>query len=528
VLIKIKCLGTIVKQSERLNGRGLVFIIISLLVLIACYSPLNAAGEKSKENFGTRVVVCDDNLDPGALDPFFTFSEKKFTLLQQMLEGLVRFDADANIVPSLAKSWERVDPLRMRFHLRQGVRFHNGEPFDAESVRFTLERSLDPKTGSPLQGFLFSIDRIETVDSHTVDIVTKFPDGLLLRRLAGLVLLVPPKDYLKKGPSVFAKNPNGTGPFKLKKWSAGKEIVMEKNRDYWDKGLPKIDELVMLFLPNVDDQLAGLLKGSVDLMTELPGTYTLKVAEAPNALVVKKEALYAVGGHFNTALPPFDDVRVRKAVNYALNKAEFIRYDVLGNGEPVATVATPGQIGYNNALTPYPFNISKAKELLLEAGIKTPITMDVFLVPFVERPARIAKKQLEAIGINVNLHVFPEGGAVEEFKKGTWNLGMATFPSPTAHVSFSEGLLFYSKSHFSMHNDPSFDRAFEKAMMILDPKESAEAFQKLERKVYDEALGMFLYRRIKTYAVSRRIKFRPYLTGMPHYSDAVSLVNDKR
>ncbi|MBL8023640.1 MAG: ABC transporter substrate-binding protein [Elusimicrobia bacterium] len=475
-----------------------------------------------------RIVVCDDNVDPGALDPFFTFSEKKFTLLQQMLEGLVRFDSEANIVPSLAKSWERVSPLRMRFHLRHGVRFHNGEPFNAESVRFTLERSLDPKTGSPLQGFLASIDRIEDVDPYTVDIITKFPDGLLLRRLAGLVLLVPPKDYENKGPSRFAKSPNGTGPFKLKYWSSGKEIVMERNVDYWDSSLPKIDELVMSFLPNVDEQLEGLLDGHVDLMTELPGTYTLKVAEAPNAHIVKKEALYAVGGHFNTAIPPFNDVRVRQAVNYALNKAEFIRYDLLGNGEAVSTVATPGQIGYNKKLIPYPFNLSKAKELLREAGVQLPITIDVFLVPFVERPARIAKKQLEAIGINAVLHVFPDGDAVEEFKKGTWNLGMATFPSPTAHVSFSEGLLFYSKSHFSMHKDPSFDSAFEKAMMILDSKESDLAFQEIERKVHEDALGMFLYRRIKTYAVSQRINFRPYLTGMPHYSDAVSIETAKQ
>jgi peptide/nickel transport system substrate-binding protein len=475
------------------------------------------------EGVRQRVVVCDDNIDPGTLDPFFTLSEKKLTLVYQMLEGLVRFDADANIVPALAESWERIDPLRLRFHLRKNVRFHNGEDFDAQSVDYTLRKILNPATKSPLAGFLYTIDKVEIVDVHTIDIITKFPDGLLLRRLAGLLVLVPPGDYETRGAAAFSKKPVGTGPFKLKRWVTGKEIVMEKNRDYWDPGFPKIDELVMKFLSSVDDQLAGLLDGSVDIMTELPGTYTLKVAENPETQVVKKEALYAVGGHFNTDIPPFNDVRVRQAANYALNKAEFIRYDLLGNGEAVTTLATPGQIGYNSDLKPYPFDLNKAKELIQESGIKTPVKVDLFLVPFVERPARIAKKQLEAVGFDVQLHMFPEGEAVEAFKKGTWNFGMSTFPSPTAHVSFSEGLLFYSKSYFSMHHEPAFDQAFEKATMVLDPKESEQAFRNLEKKVHDEALGLFLYRRIKTYGVRRRIKFRPYLTGMPHFVDAVSI-----
>ena len=166
--------------------------------------------------------------------------------------------------------------------------------------------------------------------------------------------------------------------------------------------------------------------------------------------------------------------------------------------------------------------------LFRSAGIKTPIKVDFFLVPFVERPAKIAKKQLEAVGFDVQLHVFPEGEAVAAFKKGTWNLGMSTFPSPTAHVSFSQGLLFHSKSYFSMHHDPAFDRAFEEDTMILDPKESEAAFKVLERQVHEEALGLFLYQRIKTYGVRRRVKFRPYLTGMPHFVDAVTLSDRER
>ncbi len=475
-----------------------------------------------------RVVVCDDSQDPVGLDPFFELSEKKHTLIQQMLEGLVRFNAEAEIIPALAESWEQTDSLHIRFHLRKGVSFHNGEEFNAESVRYTIRKIIDPNTKSPLAGFLFSISDVEIIDPHTIDIVTKFPDGLLLRRLAGLVLFVPPVDYELRGSAVFAKEPIGTGPFKLKRWDSGKEIVMEKNPNYWDPGRPLIDELVMRFISSVDDQLAGLLKGSVDIMTELPGTYTLRVAENPKTQVVKKEALYAVGGHFNTGIPPFNDRRVRQAANYALFRDDYIRYDLLGNGTMVATLGTPGQIGYNDDLHPYPYSLEKARELLGEAGIKTPLKIDVFLVPFVERPARIIKKQLESIGFDVQLHIFPEGKAVRAFKTGTWHMGMATFPSPTAHVSFSHELLFHSKSYFSLHHDPAFDKSLEEATMILDPRKSELAFRELEKLVHEEALGLFLYQRIKTYGVRRRVRFRPYLTGMPHFSDALSMASDPR
>ena len=475
----------------------------------------------------SRVVVCDDNRDPVTLDPFYELSEKKHTLIQQIMEGLVRFDANAQVIPVLAERWEQVDPHRLRFFLRKNVKFHNGEPFDAESVRFTLQRFIDPATHSPVSGLLSSIEGVKVLDDHTVDIVTRQPDGLLLRRLAGLVVFVPAKDYAARGPEAFAKNPVGTGPFRIKEWKPNEEIVLETNRDYWSPVKPNFDELVMRFLPTAEDQTRELLKGNVDLMTELPGTYTLRVQENAKTRVIKREALYTVGGHFNTSLPPFDDVRVRRAVNLALNKEEFIRYDLLGNGEVVATVCAPGQIGHDPSLQPYSYDLAKAKALMAAAGVKTPVHMDIFLVPFVERPARIIKKQLEAIGIDVGIHVFPEGEAISAFKSQPWNLGLTTLPSPIAHVAFPMGLFFYSNSFFSMHHDPIFDRMYEKATSIMDPAESEKAFQELERKVYDDALGVFLYRRIKTYAVSRRVRFSPYLTGMPHFVDAVSLVKEE-
>src|SRR3989344_5745585 len=161
----------------------------------------------------SRLVVCDDVMPPLTLDPHKEFAEKNHILLQQIYEGLVRFDAEGRIEPALAVSWTRIDALRMRFKLREGVRFHNGDPFTANSVRFTVERYLDPKTGFPALGFISSLDRAEVVDELTVDLITHYPDGLLLNRLAGFILIVPEEHVRKAGDTALNDAPVGTGPF---------------------------------------------------------------------------------------------------------------------------------------------------------------------------------------------------------------------------------------------------------------------------------------------------------------------------
>lgn len=491
-------------------------LITVLAMLTGAFSDISAAAPK-------RVVVCDYDRDPVALDPFFTLSEKKYTLIQQIFEGLVRFDAAGRIVPALAESWEQIDPLRLRFHLRQGVVFHNGEPFDAGSIKYTLDHLLDPSVGAAAGGMLSSIEKVEVVSPYVVDVVTRFPDSVLLRRLAGIIFFVPPAYYQRVGGAVFGKNPVGTGAFELESWETGKQLVLRANKRYWAPGLPRIDQLVFRFIASPEQQVEELLKGSVDIIMDLPGTATLRVGKSRTAGVIKKESLYTVGGHFNTQKPPLNDILVRQAMNYALDKSKFIRYDLLGNGEPVATMSAPGEFGYNEELQPYPFAPAKAKELLKKAGVKLPLTVKTFIVPFVERAAKIAKEQLAAVGIILDIQMMPEGDALAAFKREDWDMGVTTLPSPFVHVAFAQSLLFYSHSPYTLNKDPLFDKMFDEASSAVDPSESERKFRELERFVHEQALGLFLYRRTKTYGVSRKVKFTPYITGMPYFMDAVAV-----
>ena len=281
----------------------------------------------------------------------------------------------------------------MRFKLRRGVSFHNGEPFDADAVKFSIERYLDPATGYPGLFFVNSISRVEVRDSHTVDIITKYPDAILLNRLAGLVLMVPPQYIKEKGAEYFAQNPVGTGAFIFKEWEKGSHVKLSANKNYWLKGFPKVGGLVFKFIP-YEKQLEALFSGKVDLLTDLPGTQTLKVKANPRLTVLKKASFYTMPFALNLSSGPLSNLYVRKALNHAINKEGLIRYDLLGNGSPIATLSMPGEIGHNPLLKPYEYNLPKARTLLTEGGYPNGFALEFLVKRNAERAAKIVASDL--------------------------------------------------------------------------------------------------------------------------------------
>jgi peptide/nickel transport system substrate-binding protein len=471
------------------------------------------------------LVVCDDVVDPLTLDPHKEFAEKNHTLLQQMYEGLVRIDAKGAIEPALAVSWERMDPLRMRFHLRPGVRFHDGEPFDAEAVRFSIARYLDPKTGFPALGFLAPLDHVEIVDANTADVVTKVPDGLLLNRLAGFVLIVPPRYIQEHGPHALEDAPVGTGPFRFERWVRGKEISMTRNASYWAPGLPKVDRLVFRFIAS-EKLLSALKSGEIDIATEFPGTQTTEAMRTGLLKVIKAPSFYTVTGSLNTSQAPLDDVRVRRALNYAVNKDDLVRYDLLGNGRAIATVTMEGEEGHNPDLKPYPYDVDKARELLREAGRSRGFKLRALVKVQGERAAKILSAQLSRIGVLLDVHMITDAEVVQALTSGHWDVFIAGCPDPMAHSYFIQSIYLYGDSPYRVARNPAYDRLLEQMVSTLDDARRRSLAEELDRYMYDEALLLFLYQRLKTYGVRKGIDFTPSVTGMPYFF-GVSKGDDK-
>jgi peptide/nickel transport system substrate-binding protein len=480
-------------------------------ILLTCALGCGAFGQST-------LVVCDGTGQPPTLDPHREFTEKTHTIVQQIFDGLVQFNPDGKIEPALAKRWQRMGPKRMRFHLRKGVTFHNGEPFNAQAVKFSLQRYRSPQIDFPAIGFLGSIAEVKIIDNHTVDIVTRYPDGLLLDRLAAFVWIVPPEYVKQNGQDILKRQPVGTGAFEFQSWKPGDKIVLTANEHYWQEGLPHLDRLVFRFVP-ADKQVDLLLKGEVDLVTELPGTMTTRVEGYPDTRVLKERTFWTVGATMRMRNGPLADIRVRKALNYAIDREALIRYDVRGNGAIIASLTMDGQEGHNATLDAYPHDPGKARKLLEQAGVKLPLELRTLVREQAERTARILAAQLEKIGVKLSIDAVASDAKAMKLlaEPAKWDLAIASVPDPMAHPYFSHSLLLFSKSPFSLYQSRKFDRRLLQMVRTLDRSQRRARMRKIDAYVHEKALSLFTYQKIKTYGVQANVQFTPYVTGMPYF-----------
>ncbi|HEX4048293.1 MAG TPA: ABC transporter substrate-binding protein [Elusimicrobiota bacterium] len=493
-------------MSFRLGAAGLLAAGLALL----------APAARAAQAPPASLVVCDDVQDPSSLDPFQTFSEKTLTLLQQMMEGLLRFDSKGKLEPALAVAWERIDPTTMRFHLRRGVKFHDGEPFDARSVKFSLERYAAPETHYPGAAYMGAISSVAIVDDYTVDVLTRRPDGLLLNRLAAWANIVPVDYYRRVGPEGFSAHPVGTGPFRFESWDKGSRIVLSADPDYWMKGYPKAPGLVFRFIP-ADKQFQALKSGAVDILTELPGTLTADAVLTGSLKVLKTPSFYTVTGALDADRPPLSDRRVRRALNDAINKEDLIRYDLMGNGHPIATVTMAGEEGHNPGLRPYPYDPQRALRLLKEAGYPAGFTLKTLVKSQSERAAKILRGQLAAVGVHLDLHMVADAEMIKALKGGRWDVFISDCPDPMAHSYFIQSIFLSGDSPYSLGKKPEYDRLLAAMAATLDDAKRRGLAEDLDRYVHDEALLLFTYQRIKTCGVGAGVEFVPSITGMPYF-----------
>lgn len=488
---------------------------MTFLALLALLPPASACAA-APSAAAKMLSVCDDVQDPLTLDPQKEFSEKNHTIVQQIFEGLARFTPEGKIEPALATQWRRLDPNTMQFKLREGVSFHNGEPFDARSVKFSVERYLNPGTGFPALSFIDSIDRVEIVTDSLVNVITKHPDGLLLNRLASFILMVPPKYYRENDEETLRVKPMGSGAFVFRSWEKGKSIELTANRAYWKRGFPKVDALSFRFIP-AKEQFAALKTGEVDLLTELPGTQTTEAMLTGSLKVLKTPSFYTVTGALDSSRPPLSDKRVRQALNYAINKEDLIRYDLGGNGHVIATVTMPGEDGHNALLKPYSYDLKIARRLLKEAGYPDGFSLRVLAKAQSERAAKILRVQLAKIGVKLDVRVIADAEMIKALTGSRWDVFISNCPDPMSHSYFIQSIFLYGKSPYSLGMNSTYNAMLERMVATIDDEKRLELAEELDAYMHEEALLLFTYQRIKTCGVKTSVDFAPPITGMPYF-----------
>jgi len=419
--------------------KNLIWLLAPLL-LIALFN--KAEGETREPRGEIRVV---ENWRPDLN-----------VLGHNVLQSLFEYSLDRNeLVPNLAVSREWVDDTTLQLKLRQGVRFHNGEPFDAHAVKFNFEYQRQHNPGRGVQVYMRNLREIQVVDSHTLRMVLAEPDALFLDRIiigpiAGWVIGAP-RHMQQVGWEEFLKQPVGTGPYMVegevkdyRKVAEGEVYAtLVANPDYWKKGFPKIQEITFVqYSPK--EGLRAVTEGRVDLVTSLIPKDTLKTAESQHSKVVKgrKDVVFTVGNLnlMSTKTLPLRDMRVRKALNYAVNREELIRYAFKGNADPMKGVLMERSDVDLSETEPYAWNVPKARKLLKDAGYEDGFKMkicyqerDYLIARFLQRFYSLVNVEVEIEPVDfewmVKHNVYPNTREGYSWEDEDWWMAITSNPS---------------------------------------------------------------------------------------------------
>jgi len=309
------------------------------------------------------------------MDPAMYRDRETEAVLRNIFDALTFPTLDGEVQPHLATEWRVVDDVTYEFDLRDDVTFHNGDPLTADDVVFTFERiltegAIDGAT-SPRAGLLGPIDRVEKVDDHTVRFVyqTTFPQELVLQALTHFQI-VPRNHLTEVGVDAFMAHPIGSGPFKFARGSLDSQTVLERNDDYW-MGAPALQTVVFRMMPEPSTRIAALLSGEVHIIQALPPDLVDRIEGVPGVSVHTALGTRASMIELNNQAAPFDDQRVRQALNYAVDWDSILTNIYRGYADRLATAFLPSGFGYAEDLAPYPYDPERAQELFQEAGFTT-------------------------------------------------------------------------------------------------------------------------------------------------------------
>lgn len=451
--------------------------------------------------------------EPNTLDPHYAVGRNTEIFLPNIYDSLLSRDKDNKLQPALAESYKQLDPRTWQFKLRKGVKFTNGEDFDAEAVKFTFDRVMNPDNKTTERASIDTIEKTEVVDPQTVTITTRIPDVLLPARVSELYGSILPPRYAKdKSKEELGVKPIGTGPYKLVEWKKNERLVLEANEGYW-RGAPKIKQIVVR--PILDDsaRMAALLAGEVDLASGVPYV-RIKEVQANDKLVVKTIASPRV--FFVVIDPrkaPFDNVKVRQALNYAVDVDSIIKSLYLGNATRLATLVDKGALGYDPNVQPYPYDPAKARQLLAEAGY--PNGFDTVFESFTgsiadhSKPAEAIVDYLNKVGVRAKLNVSEFGafgtrrvgnqlGPLFIYSFGDW----AAEPVLTIQWAMQNGASLY-------YHNPEVLALLDKAAGTFDEAQRKQVYSELQQKLKDDAGFIFLFQADSVFGMARSLNYEP-------------------
>lgn len=459
---------------------------------------------------GTLTIA--QGFDPVSLWPNYSTTQEQINVGNLIVETLFWVDPKTNKTEAiLAEKYELVDPKTVKITLRPGIKFTNGEPFNADSVVHSFGVFTDVKTTPAYGRYAVTIDRAEKVDDRTVVVHMKFPYPALDLVLSQ-VFMLPQRYWQEVGHEGFGRKPVGTGPFKLKEWVRDSRLVMDTNPDYWGV-LPKgIKQIVWRPIPDDMVRASGLLAGEFDIATNIPITaaHQVKAQAGLKLLSIPSYRIFTVAlSNLPDQKSPLHDKRVRQALNYAIDKQAIIDSLLRGEARPLkGQLLREGQIGFDPSIKDYPYDPAKAKALLAEAGFPKG-----FEITFKFPTGRYAQDRevaeaisgmLADIGVRAQMTSLEPGEFLRQLSgrelQPMGYVGLAPADDPDLQMS-----QYRSDWRYSYVSNPELDKLIDAGAQEVDREKRSDIYRKAGRIMHDEASVLFLYQAIDLYGMTDRV-----------------------
>jgi peptide/nickel transport system substrate-binding protein len=436
------------------------------------------------------AVVLGMVLEPPGLDPTSGAAAAIGEIVHyNVLEGLTKIGMDGSVTPLLAESWLLgPDGKTYSFVLKKGVRFSDGKPFDASAVKFSFERAKAPGSTNKAKKALFdNISRVEVVDPHTVILVLDRPDAATPFRLGENTAVILHPDSAAQA----ATKPVGTGPYTVENWAKGSAVTLAKWDGHRDAAKVRLKKVTFRFINDPAAQVAALLAGDIDGMPRFGALQALKQFQADKRFTVEIGSTAGKGiMAVNNRKPPFNDVRVRRALSHAIDRQAFIAGAQEGLGRPIGSHFAPTDLGYLDLTKTYPHDPEKAKALLREAGVTTPLNVTLTLPPpqYARKGGEIIAAQLAKVGINARIENVEWAQWLSGPFKGNFDLTIINHVEPLDYAT-----AYADPNYYFGYDSARFRGMVATLAATSDQKEKARLWREIQRQLAEDAVNVFIW-----------------------------------
>jgi peptide/nickel transport system substrate-binding protein len=483
-------------------------------------SPATTAGSPAADAAGTPQECANVNIslsaDPPMLDPARSSALVDRQVLNSVFDKLIDLNAEGDMVPMLATEWQVSDDnLTYTFKLRDDVTFHDGTQFDAEAVKFNLERGMAEE--SPRRNELVVIESIEVVDPTTVEVTLKEPFAPFLSVLTDRSGMMASPTAVQEAGDNFSSQPIGSGPFKFQERVTGSTITLARNEDYWQEGLPKAESITYKIFTDANTALVNLRSGQVDVTDVLPPKEVPALQNDPQFVVVNEPGLGYQGIYLNTTQPPFDNPNVRKAFDLMIDREALVKVLFGETATPGHSPFSEAHFAHGESDTFEKPNVEQAKQLLAEAGASNvSFTMKTGTSAANAQLAQVVQSMLQPAGFNMQIEKVEFGTLLEQGETGNYQalqLGWSGRPDPDQNIF--DFIVTGGRNNDSRYANPAVDDLLRQARAEGDEAARKTLYDQVMQTLHEDVPYVYLYHQNNVFGMTDNV------TGFTYVPDGI-------